>query len=224
MIMHSLIGLGLLFALKTSPLALPAALIVQPPAPCTTFCLPGQHGPVFARNYDWAVGVGMVIVNKRGLAKTALTRPPEIPVKWVSKYGSVTFNQYGRELPMGGMNEAGLVVETMWLQETRYPSRDDRPALRELAWIQYQLDNCRNVDEVVATDVKLRISSDSVPIHFLVCDPSGECATVEFLEGEMVVHREVALLIPALANNTFSDSIEYLETFSGFGGDRVISK
>ena len=35
------------------------------------------------------------------------------PASWVSKYGSVTFNQYGRELPTGGMNEAGLVVETI---------------------------------------------------------------------------------------------------------------
>lgn len=29
---------------------------------------------------------------------------------WTSRYASVTFNQWGREFPMDGMNEAGLVV------------------------------------------------------------------------------------------------------------------
>ena len=41
------------------------------------------------------------------------------------KYGAIFFNQFGREFPMGGMNEAGLVVELMWLDETVFPSPDD---------------------------------------------------------------------------------------------------
>jgi len=170
------------------------------------------------------VAVGLVIVNKRNLVKTAMVDPPDTPPTWTSKYGSITFNQYGRELPMGGLNEAGLVIEQMLLPETRYPSPDDRPALRELAWIQYQLDNCRSVDEVIATDSKVRILDFSVPIHFLVSDRSGEVATVEFLEGEMVVHRGDSLLISALANSPYSDSLEYLESFQGFGGDRTVSR
>jgi penicillin V acylase-like amidase (Ntn superfamily) len=31
----------------------------------------------------------------------------------------VTFNQYGRNFPSGGMNEAGLVIELMWLEGSR---------------------------------------------------------------------------------------------------------
>jgi len=31
--------------------------------------------------------------------------------------GSVTFNQVGRDLPYGGINEAGLVVEHMTLEK-----------------------------------------------------------------------------------------------------------
>jgi choloylglycine hydrolase len=26
---------------------------------------------------------------------------------WTSRYGSITFNQYGREFPSGGINEKG---------------------------------------------------------------------------------------------------------------------
>ena len=79
---------------------------------------------------------------------------------------------------MGGMNETGLVVEVMWLQGTKYPARDERPALRELSWVQYQLDNCCTIGEVIATDSKIRITGDSAPIHYLVCDTSGNAAVL----------------------------------------------
>jgi choloylglycine hydrolase len=211
----------------TLPLAVATALLAGASlagarglAPCTTFCLEGPEGPVFGRNYDWPVSVGLVVVNKRGLVKTAMVDTQEAPATWTSRYGSITFNQYGRELPMGGLNEAGLVVEQMWLEGTRYPAADERPGLRELAWIQYQLDTARSLDEVVASDARVRILGTSVPIHFLLCDRSGEVAVVEFLDGEMVVRRGDSLLIPALANSRYAESMEYLERFQGFGGDQ----
>lgn len=47
--------------------------------------------------------------------------------------------QYGRNFPTGGMNEAGLVIELMWLDGSRYPVPDARPAVDNLQWIQYNL-------------------------------------------------------------------------------------
>jgi penicillin V acylase-like amidase (Ntn superfamily) len=57
---------------------------------------------------------------KRLQIETATVGESPNPAKWVSRYGSVTFNQYGCENPTGGMNEAGLVVEQMWLDESAY--------------------------------------------------------------------------------------------------------
>lgn len=212
--------LGLRLALVAPFLALLTVPVSSTAAPCTTFCLQGTDGPVFGRNYDWSIGVAHVTVNKRGLAKTALVHPPAEPARWTSKYGSLTFNQYGREFPMGGMNEVGLVVEVMWLTDTRFPATDSRAGLRELQWVQYQLDNCRSVEEVIATDKTVRITPNSISIHFLLCDRSGQQASVEFLGGKMIVHRDGDLLIPALTNHPYSESMEYLQTFDGFGGDR----
>ena len=90
---------------------------------CTTFCLDHGDRPVFGRNYDWTVEDGLVIINKRGVTKASTLGR----LAWTSKYGSATFNQYGREFPIGGMNEAGLVVESMVLLETEYPLPDTRP-------------------------------------------------------------------------------------------------
>jgi choloylglycine hydrolase len=88
---------------------------------CSTFQL--QHGKhlVVGKNFDFHTDIGMVIINKRNVAKTALLSPWENPARWVSKYGSITFNQVGREFPFSGINEAGLIVEIMWLDESQYP-------------------------------------------------------------------------------------------------------
>jgi len=190
---------------------------------CTTFCLDDGESLVFGRNLDWSIGVGLVIVNKRGLSKMALIPPLDVPASWISRYGSVTFNQYGRELPMGGLNEKGLVVEQMWLQDTQYPERDDRPALNELAWIQYQLDNFMSVDEVIASDPDIRITPESAPLHFLICDRTGQTAVIEFLKGKMVVHKGEELPFKTLANSTYERSLAYLKSLDGFGGDNILS-
>ena len=44
---------------------------------CTTFCLKRGSQAVFGKNYDWDVGDGLVIVNKRGVAKTAVLPPQD---------------------------------------------------------------------------------------------------------------------------------------------------
>ncbi|KPK73484.1 hypothetical protein AMJ87_01485 [candidate division WOR_3 bacterium SM23_60] len=181
---------------------------------CTTFCFQHNGAWIYGRNYDWMVEQGLVMVNKRGVAKTAATQ--DNPAQWVSKYGSITFNQYGRELPLGGMNEAGLVIEVMWLQQTEYPHPDVRQAVADLQWVQYQLDNAATVADVIASDKTVRISIRSAtPIHFLVCDRTGQAATIEFLQGTMVVHTQETLPVTALTNNTYAYCLRLFNMFHG---------
>ncbi|HEY7216086.1 MAG TPA: hypothetical protein VIC28_15795 [Thermoanaerobaculia bacterium] len=206
--------------MKLSRLVLPlavATLLLQPLPPagaCTTFCLKRGPRAVFGKNYDWSVGDGLVMVNKRGVAKAAALPPQEKPAAWVSRYGSVTFNQYGREFPNGGMNEAGLAVELMWLDETVYPAADGRPALGCLEWIQYQLDNYATAAEVARNAGRLRVSSDA-KVHYLACDRSGGCASVEFIGGRPVVHTGASLPARALTNHTYEDSLRFRERTRG---------
>lgn len=174
---------------------------------CTTFFLEKNGQMAFGKNYDWTTGTGSVNTNLRGLAKSSLPLDNGAIVKWISKYGSTTFNQYGKEFPNGGMNEKGLVVELMWLSESKYPAKDNRPGLSVLQWIQYQLDNCSTVDEVVATDKIIRVVSTGTPQHYLVADSKGGVATIEFLGGKMIVHQNNKLPYPVLANSTYDASI-----------------
>ena len=158
-----------------------------------------------------------MIVNKRDVTKTAIL--DERPATWTSKYGSVTFNQYGREFPCGGINEAGLVVEVMWLEAAEYPAPDSRFGLTNLQWIQYQLDNHSTVEEVLASDAKFRIRFDGVSkVHYLVCDAAGECASIEFLAGKLVSHTADTPPVKVLTNSTYASSLEFLKQHQGFGG------
>src|SRR5262245_54004411 len=97
---------------------------------CTTFLLSSGNHHVVGKSYDWDMGQGLVMINKRGVVKQGLPAPTTgTPPKWKSKYASITFNQYGREIPNGGMNEKGLVVEIMWLDSSVYPQADARPPI-----------------------------------------------------------------------------------------------
>jgi choloylglycine hydrolase len=178
---------------------------------CTTFCLKNKDEVLFGKNYDWMIGDGMVFVNKRGVEKSALVSGNETAARWISKYGSVTFNQYGRDNPSGGMNEAGLVIELMWLEDTEYPKTDARPVLDVLEWIQYQLDISATVDDVVKNAEAVRIASP-VKLHYLVGDKAGNSATIEFLNGNTVAHTGEKLAVSTLTNDTYEKSLSYLKT------------
>jgi penicillin V acylase-like amidase (Ntn superfamily) len=173
---------------------------------CTSFCLENDGYAVFGTNYDHWFPDGLLFVNKRDVSKTA--RDPSITGKyarWTTQYGSVTFNLVGYQYAWAGMNEAGLMISTMALDETQNPAPDTRPPITSPIWLQYQLDNCATVAEVLASDTVVRIA-DTVD-HYLVCDRTRSCATIEFLGGEMVAHSGEALPVAALANSVYEESV-----------------
>jgi penicillin V acylase-like amidase (Ntn superfamily) len=189
---------------------------------CTTFFINKNGQMVFGRNYDWITDAGIACTNLKGLSKISMKTENGEAISWISKYGSITFNQYGKEFPTGGMNEKGLVVELMWLDETKYPAADNRPAIGVLQWIQYQLDNCTSIDEIIATDKKLRISpTGTTPLHYLAADANGKVATIEFLNGKMVVHKGNDLSFPVLTNNTYDESVRSVKNSSSNGNNSL---
>lgn len=184
---------------------------------CTTFIVGEPDSQLFGRNFDWSFGDGYVIVNKRGVQKTAFKSKLDgengLPAVWTSKFGSVTFNQYGREFPQGGMNEAGLVVESMALKSTRFPAPDSRPYFpNSQLYRQYLLDTCSSVKDVIESDSKVRISYDAskgIGSHLQILDREGNAAIIEFLEGKTVVYIGESLPVRALTNDTYQESLEY---------------
>jgi penicillin V acylase-like amidase (Ntn superfamily) len=176
---------------------------------CTSFCLDDNGRAVFGSNYDNDKPEGMVFINKRGISKSGFMPGTTGQVaQWTSKYANVSFTVVGYQLAWAGMNEKGLVMSTMALPETQNPKPDERPPLHSPHWMQYMLDNCGSVKEVIAADSLVRIF-ETVD-HYLVADGTGDCAVIEFLDGRMVVHTGQKLPAAVLTNSTCSESIDFL--------------
>ena len=213
--------------LRLSVVATVAAVLLaaRPASACTTLCMSRGKEVIVAKSYDFNVGNGLVLRNRRGVAKEAMlvSQGKAKPSRWVSRYGSLTFNQYGRELPLGGMNERGLVVEIMWLTATRHPPlAADKEAVNELQLIQYLLDSCATTREAVAAAKRLQIDKVHAPVHYMVCDRAGQCATIEDIGGNRVIHRGKTLPVRVLTNNPYAASLRYLRRHKGFGGKEAI--
>ena len=176
---------------------------------CSSFCLDNSDHCVFGTNLDHQIDIGLVVINKRNVLKTAWDPSTKGEyARWISKYGSVAFDFAGYQQVWSGMNEAGLMISPMSLAETKNPHPDERPPLVSSFWAQYQLDNHSTIEEVLASDSYVRITENVD--HFFVCDRSGECAVIEFLEGEMVAYTGESLPVQVLTNSTYEDSLKAL--------------
>ncbi len=192
----------------------------SPPAEgCSSFTLVVDGSAVFAANYDNDIHEGMLYINKPGLLKTGWTEGTTgETARWISKYASVTVNQATYHFPWAGMNEKGLSLSTMALRETVPPAPDERPPLEYgPLWMQYILDTCATIEDVIASDIKVRLVT--TVDHYLVADRTGKSAVIEFLDGEMVVHTGGNLQVSALTNSPYEDSLGTWQLHSGSGNE-----
>jgi penicillin V acylase-like amidase (Ntn superfamily) len=196
---------------------------------CSTFVLAQGRELLVGHNLDEFSEVpGMVVINKRGVAKASRsweellnsTRAASPKKSWVSRYGSATFNPLGLEFADGGINEAGLTVNEMTLNETRYPENKSCPGMFMMLWIQYLLDNFESVEQVLASLSEFAL--DGWGWHFLVSDRKGNCAVIEFLDGKPMTYSSISLPVPALCNDPYAQEMKGLEEFEVLGGAREV--
>jgi len=120
------------------------------------------------------------------------------PLTWTSKYGSLVAGAYD-QASIDGMNEAGLVANTLYLSVMDPGPRDrGRPGLSVAAWAQYVLDNFATVDEAVAAlgkgDIQVLVTvlpdGEKGVGHLAISDPSGDSAIFEYIGGKLVIHHD----------------------------------
>ena len=142
---------------------------------------------------------------------------------WKAKYASVAVTAFGAATS-DGMNEKGLSANLLYLDATRYEARDQRPALSNLLWAQYVLDNYQTVEEALEGLKAVQVVSSTIagrewPIHLSMGDTSGDSAIIEFVDGKMVVHH--GKQYPVMTNEpTFDEQLANLKLYKLFGGDR----
>ena len=166
----------------------------------------GSQGPVLGGNYDWYARGGIAFISPRGQMKSSeATVEKFLAVHWVSRFGSVTISQFGRDFPMQGMNEAGLSGMVL-VGDAVYPEPRAGETLTENLWLQYQLDKYETIDDVIRHVDDLGFKKLSAAIHWFMCDRSSACAVIEFINGRAVVYSGATLSVAALTNTAYDSS------------------
>lgn len=181
---------------------------------CSTIIC-GDTDKCLAANYDYAQDHGLVATNLRRTKKSNGAQTPDKRVEWTVSYGSVTFNQFSLEFPVSGMNEAGLAIALMWHDEGDFGADEKYTRLNELQWIQYQLDNHATIAEVIDALHTIRPERGPLPLHFTVLDATGAHVLIEFIDGELVLHKNSQF--PILTNSSYSTCLTAAEANTKIG-------
>lgn len=180
---------------------------------------------VVGRNMDWPVDTRAKLwAFPRGITRSGLSGDAN-SLQWTSKYGSVATSFYDVGTA-DGMNEKGLVVNSLWLTEADYGKRDPKvPGLSLALWLQYMLDNFATVSEAVAASeqgafqvVGLNVpGGDPATLHMALADASGDSAIIEIVDGKMQIHHDRAYRV--MTNSPpFEDQLANMRKYQGFGG------
>ena len=194
---------------------------------CFSFLFSDGGALVVGHNLDDNMKVpGMIVINPRGVSKGNISysdiKAGQITgsssrLRWMSKYGSVTYNVFGREFPDGGMNEAGLYVGEMTLMGTEWPAREDVAGFYHHHWMQYLLDNFATVDEALSS-LSTALPEGHCQWHFFLADRNGDSAVLEFIEGKPVAYSGEKLPFKILGNDRYDLEIKDIRNYEGFGG------
>lgn len=204
-------------SLKTLLLLPVLALLAFPTADaCTTISYKDLAGDSWMlKSFDYHNDQGYAFLNKRGVRKIGLNSEMQKSKVWVSKYASITFNQVGRDMSYGGMNEAGLSMEIMWLDAAIFPAPDDRPRVNEAQVIQYVLDTAASTEEAIRKIEFVSIDKAFAPVHYMICDRSDDCRTVEYLDEVLVVTPMASGVERILQNTVYAQDLESIREKKG---------
>ncbi|MGH7919459.1 MAG: linear amide C-N hydrolase [Candidatus Dormibacteraceae bacterium] len=175
---------------------------------------------VVARTLDWAESdEPMLWVRPRG--RDGRGDSGASSIRWTASYGSVATTGF-EIVTTEAVNEKGLAVHILYLEQTTYETPDLRPTVSNARCVQWLADTCATVDEALQALAGVRVVSVEVRGHHLgghlsLEDASGDSAIVEFLDGKRVVHHGREFQV--MTNDPDYDAQEAnLRRYRPFGG------
>jgi len=207
-------------------------LCMDPSYGCSAFLLTGEGYCVIGFNENWKPMPGIMVINKRDIQKeslswkklTTMEKADEKTVCWRSKYGSVSFNLLGADLPCYGVNEKGLFVVELALDNTFSKPDSSKASMFWAQWIQYQLDNYATVKEVI-NNLKCAPVIDWWPhftgSHFFVADKEGNTAAIELIDGKIQVSSGNRMPVPVLCNDPYQSELARVKEYRFMNGEKA---
>ncbi len=186
---------------------------------CSTFLLNKNDTVIIGHNLDDYIEVpGAVFINKRGVRKESISwtdftcmcakKQKNTRIQWISKYGSVTYNTWGKDFIDGGMNDQGLYIGEMTLLGTSW-LKSQNPAFHHHFFMQYVLDNFRTTEEVI--DILDKIIIDGhCQWHYFVGDKNGNTAVIEFLNDKTNIYEGEQMPVKVLCNRAYDKELKLM--------------
>lgn len=175
-----------------------------------SFMINSKGVVAFGKSFKNATSLGFLISSPSKLEKESWNNGYKT-ISWTSKYSSITFNQYSKDLPVSGMNETGLVVDMIPLTETSYSYTSSFLNINEFEFVKYALDNFSNVEEVLEFAKKTNIIPLFDKVQYFVADKKGNSAIIEYLEGNTVILQKEKLPYTVATDATYAFALEELD-------------
>lgn len=186
------------------------------------------------RNMDWHEDMQTnLLVYPRHLHRQGNPPDPRSPGNWLSwdaKYGSIVATGY-ENFTTDGLNEAGLAVHILWLEDSDYGTLDpSKPALSQIHWTQFYLDNFKTVADAVryTENNPFQVApfyhegtQQWGALHLVLDDSSGDSAIFEYLNGQLHIFHDKSY-ITATNEPSYDQQLANLQRYKVFGGTKPL--
>ena len=161
---------------------------------CSTISARTEEGDaVFGRNFDWGTCTALIVqTDPTGGYKSVSTvnmdflnlgldMPEETQMRLLSVASPFA--------PMDGMNEKGLCVAVLMIQDSPGFQQDtEKPDLTTTTAVRLLLDRAADAEEAVELLSQYDMhTSAGMMVHFAIADAAGHSVVVEYIDNEMVV-------------------------------------
>ncbi len=179
------------------PLAEPTGADQDQQWACSIFFAFGNKDkPLYGRNFDWQNNPALLLFTDPSDGYASISMVDVSYLGYSRKDKKFDTNE-GRTnlliapmLPFDGMNEHGLTIGMAAVPTVKNPTEKEKPTVGSLQIIRIMLDKAKNVDEALELIKKHNVQFSGGPqIHYLMADPSGASAVVEFKGDKIKIIR-----------------------------------
>lgn len=158
---------------------------------CSTLSIPSPEGhALFGRNFDWNACEALIVqaVPSEGYASISTVNMGFLG-SYLDQFPAQARTMAALYAPLDGMNEKGLCVAVLMIQDQASISQDTgKSDLTTTTAVRLLLDRAADVEEALALLEQYDLhSSMGMMVHFALADAGGNSVAVEYIGNKMVV-------------------------------------
>lgn len=164
---------------------------------CSSFFAKNENGdPLFCRNLDYSLlGHPITVLLTDSPEKNASLSMADLFYLGYNKNNPPNKSLFNNSLliapriTIDGVNEYGLAIASLTVPHAEPPFDSEKPSTDEVGLIRLVLDYATTVDEAVEKIRAYNMVFHSELIHYMIADANGDSAIIEYIDGEIVLHR-----------------------------------